>query len=539
LAIGLVFVGAYFPLLVALGLDTPDSLLQGDIAQHVVGQRYYIGDAWRWPLFFTPLLKLPDGVNIFMTDSIPVAALIAKLISKALSHPVTLVPAWLAFCYLMQPLAAVYALRGTEERRLIPALCVAIMAICLPTLLFRAMHIALCSHFLLLTAIGLYARIQRDGRPRRAAMTGLCVVSLLVTPYLLAMVAASLSAAPLSLLLRRQRAWRQVALGLLLSLMCTASLAWLLGYGGKTPHHGFGYYSMNLLSPIYPASSSLLGGIVADSQHQMDATGGQYEGYQYLGLGLLFLVAIAALAQGPVKRGAQLRRHAGLVCVCLALTILAASNTIYVGHRLLIALGPVPGFIQQFRSSGRFFWPVSYVLLIGAVSATLRNLPQRIAYPILVLAASLQFADSRELRRELGWRMKSSVPVVIDELRMHALLEHARLLVLWPTADCSANVVVAPEFMATIIAASDTLVPVNTMYTARRQAIEDCNPAHSVGLPLAPGEVRVFMPEAASNAAAIVPEGRKLCRSLRNLAVCTRNEAVLVGLPPAPIHGPP
>ena len=44
---------------------------------------------------------------------------------------------------------------------------------------------------------------------------------------------------------------------------------------------GWGHYSMNLLSPIWPAHSGLFG----PNRPDMDATGGQYEGFNYLGAG--------------------------------------------------------------------------------------------------------------------------------------------------------------------------------------------------------------------------------------------------------------
>jgi hypothetical protein len=530
LVIGLAFVATHFPWRVGLGLNAPDALLVGDVAANVVGQRYFVGDSWHWPLLVTKLLEAPHGVNVILTDSIPVAALAAKLISPLLPHPVTLVFAWLALCYVLQPVAAVYALRGTQERRILPAAAVAAFAICMPTFLYRAGHIALCSHFLLLVALGLYLRVQRDLRPRPVAMAGLLALCVMVQAYLLVMVSAILAATPLGLLARGERAWRGVALALGSGLLIAVFLALAIGYGGMSPGGGFGKASMNLLSPVFPAYSTLLDGIQPGRDAPIDATGFQFEGYQYLGLGLLLLIAAAVLLPPRPLLAALLRRHAGLVLVCIGLFAFAASNIVYIGYKPLLRIAHVPAVFHQLRASGRFFWPVSYVLLLGATTAILRGLPYRVAVIVLAAAVTLQVADTQGLRQSVSDHLRGTGPEVIDEARMHALLDRHRKLTIWPSMECGTDVASTPAFMATIVAASDRLVPINAMYVAREQPDADCDAGHVAGRTMDAGELRVFMPNSAVAALIMVPEGGRYCRALRNLAVCSRDEAALQGL---------
>ena len=67
----------------ALWLVPPDVILArgpltgataGDVAQHIVGRRYFIADAWRWPPLMVRALGWPEGTNIAFTDSIPLVA---------------------------------------------------------------------------------------------------------------------------------------------------------------------------------------------------------------------------------------------------------------------------------------------------------------------------------------------------------------------------------------------------------------------------------------------------------------------------------
>ena len=54
---------------------------RADFAQHVVGQLYFVGAGWHWPLLVDR--RLDDGfggTNIAFTDSIPLVAIVLKLL---------------------------------------------------------------------------------------------------------------------------------------------------------------------------------------------------------------------------------------------------------------------------------------------------------------------------------------------------------------------------------------------------------------------------------------------------------------------------
>src|SRR5271167_1476986 len=290
-----------------------DSLAQpvaGDVALNVIGQRYFIADSWRWQVLVAKPLVTPDGTNIAFTDSIPLVAIPMKLFRHFLPPRFHSIFLWLALCWVAQPVAAVFALRSTGERRLVPSLAVALIAVSMPTLLYRFGHSSMCSHFLFLIALGLYFRITRSAQFGLIVVANvLMMVALLVNPYMMYMVIAVLAAAPLTLLIRGDRSWVRVAGGLIAGVAITGSIALILGYGRALPMPGFGYYSMNLLSPFYPWGSAFFPGLVAP----IDATGGQYEGYQYLGIGVLILLWFAAFGTGFRGATTLIRRHGGLV----------------------------------------------------------------------------------------------------------------------------------------------------------------------------------------------------------------------------------
>ena len=54
----------------------------GDPTTNMVGALYFVRDEWRFPLFYVPKLGFPEGVNIVYTDSLPLFAIVARLVHK-------------------------------------------------------------------------------------------------------------------------------------------------------------------------------------------------------------------------------------------------------------------------------------------------------------------------------------------------------------------------------------------------------------------------------------------------------------------------
>ena len=433
LCAGLLFAVYLIPPEIMLGGTRLTAIIDGDVRQHVIGQRYFISDSWHWPLLVARALNAPDGTNIAFTDSIPAMAILGRLVRPLLPAGGHLVLAWIALSYVLQPVAAVFALRGFGQRGLLAGCAVAVMAISMPALLHRVGHPALCGHFLILLALGLYARLC-DG-PRRPAIIAvplLLVLALLVHPYLLAMVAAVLAAAPLTLLLQPDRAWRGTAISVGGALAVTAGLAGALGYFGAGPPPGlFGKASMNLVAPFRPADSTLF----PSFGEVLDATGYQGEGVNYLGAGGLILAAVALLA---LLRGRMpgLRRHPGLLACCVALTLFALSNRIYAGNHLLLDLGPAPRLLEQFQSTGRFFWPVGYAIVLAGVIAASRLKPRPLALGLLIGAAALQFVDMTFMREWVHDTMRAPYEWQPETPALRALLDKYESFVLAPRIGC-------------------------------------------------------------------------------------------------------
>lgn len=516
--LGLVQALWIFPAAFLLPVSGSDWAPIGDAAQHAIAQRYFIADAWRWPLLLARNMNVPEGVNIAFADGIPLLAIPLKLAAPLLPPRFHGIGLWYAIGTVAQPVAAVFALRSVGERRIVPALGVALAALAVPPWLARYGHAALTFHAALLTAIGLYLRLARGQTVALWAATAAAMVAtLLVHPYLAAMALAVIAAVPATLLLRGDRGWIGAGCGVAASAGAVAATMAMLGYLGAAGDGGYGQFALNLLSPLWPYRSGLLGGGIT---REIDATGhGGWEGYAWLGAGLLGALLLAALLR-PGAAVAMLRRHPGLALVMAGLTVLAISQRVGFGEAIVLDLGAVPGFLEQFRASGRFFWPVIYVLLVG--SAVLLSRAGR-AGPVLVLILGIvQVVDAAPIRRDLAAWAAARPAWTLDAPALRALMAEAGGLVLLPSWPC-----IPPRETATFIAAHEALalaseraLPVSTMHVARWRTPPVCDDAARAAAPFVEGELRLILPAAVPTLLAHVPDAAARCMPIGEAMAC-------------------
>jgi hypothetical protein len=323
------------------------------------------------------------------------------------------------------------------------------------------------------------------------------------------MVLAVLAAAPLTLLIRRDPRWLRVGAGIGGGIVLAGIVAVWLGYGHAVPMSGYGHYTMNVLSPIYP-SLAFSGGFV-------DATGGQYEGYQYLGVGVILLLLVADFTLNMRDRLSLLRRHAGLVLSCLGLTLLALSTKVYAGNRLILDLG-TPSFLLELRSGGRLFWPVAYALVIIGVVIVCRKLSYRWAAVLLLVFACMQYVESSPMRRVVRHVFKSHAPYTVNAAVLRPLLASHSKLEVWPKFGCGGDTR-TPEFSEVFLLASEVAIPVNASYVGRFSKLPDCR-LPEFPIEVQPDELWIFVPQWTPAMVLSISNWHSICRQSGALVLC-------------------
>lgn len=505
-------------------------VLSGDEAQHAIAQRYFIRDDWHWPPLLTAKLATPDGaLNIAFADGIPLLAIFLKLGAPVLPPGFHGIGVWYLIAYAMQPVAAVLALRAAGERRLVPALGVALLALSMPAFLASYGHAALNGHFLLLFGLATYFTLVADARRNATWFAALLlqVVAMLVHPYMAIMTLTLLAAVPATLLLRRDPAWRMAAYATAATLGVVFGILLAFGYlGAAGAGPGYGSYGMNLFSPVWPAMSTFLGAHVAG---MVDATGyGGWEGYNWLGVGLLLGLGATVLL-GPRSAVLALGRHAGLVLALIALTVLAVSHRVGLGSRIVLDLGVLPPFMDQFRTSGRFFWAVAYVLAIAAAIGLARALPGRWGGLAVLAMGLVQFADASVMRSWVRDRAAARPAWSVDADTLRALMAGQSSLTLLPTWFCipeegrdtqPAAHTQQARLLEILTLASESALAANTAYVARWRTSPRCEDQQTARAPVRAGELRVLLPSAARVYLSLVPRGEEICRPVGDLVAC-------------------
>ncbi len=281
-----------------------DWIMKGDWVPHYFGWHYFRAEPWHWPPGTIHGYYAPLGSSIGLTDSIPLAAYLLKPLAPLLPQPFQYLGLWLLSCFVLQGALAARLVGRWTPSPVLQALGGALFVL-MPTLLARIGHAALCAHWLILWAL-LVASRDPSQRFRPAAWGALGLASGLTQPYLAAMVLPILAAAALAKTTVAATT-RVMALGW--AVAATVFGWWLSGLfvlqgEGSLAGGGLGYYSMNLLAPISP-----FGWSAVLPELPIAGDGQAYEGFQYLGLGVLLLIAVAAVVAWQ-RRGHDATRPA-------------------------------------------------------------------------------------------------------------------------------------------------------------------------------------------------------------------------------------
>ena len=530
-AVGLLFALWLFPVDFILGEGPHWATPVGkDGMQPLIGMRYFLADEWRFPVFQTRFIAPPEGVNIIYTDSLPLFALIAKLLRPWLPEQANYFGIWFFLSYVLQSIAAVFLLRSLDVKSLVPNLAGMIMALSFPAWLFRFIHPTLCGHYLLLFALGFYFRSVRQQVFGRlwGWLALLCGLALLVHFYLFVMVwGVFLAAAAQEAVLSRTGLRKSLAAGAVVAGL-SALLMWTAGYfHGVGESWGFGHFSMNVLSPWTPQRS----GLFPAMDRVIDGTGGQEEGFNYLGFGVLLLLATALWA-GRSEIPSALRRYWGLALLMIGLTLLALSHRVFVGGWEVLTIGgSVPSLLEQLRSTGRFFWPVGYTLMAIGLAVAHRRLRRPLNIALILVAAVLQFVDAGPLRNAVAARAHSGGQFRAPAELWRALIAAHERLTIIPSFDCAgAWESPARQYVLELIFhASSRATPVNTAYLARRPKVDCGQERRSLhSRELGDGELLVILsPPLTKMQVRQMPDLERLCRSFAGGLACSRQWPLL------------
>lgn len=420
---------------------TNDSwILQGydelDILQHYAGWLHFRNSPWTFPLMQAETLAYPTGTIISFTDSIPLVALVFKLLTNLLPDTFQYFGIFTLMCYMLQGLfAALLAELFIDNEKYI-AVAVPFFTFA-PILMERAFrHTALGSQWLILAALFLYFgnRDKEKGVSVDIKFTLLTLLSIGIHPYFLPMVYG------IYFFYIAERVWRNSfkfrytvkrAAMLFISLMVTVAEGYVLGTLGVNEVRRWGYsiYSMNLNALWNPIS---VGGykwsLFLAKQNQFS---GQYDGFNYVGLGILFaavrcaIYIISMFNMDKIKL--FIKNYIGIIFLSLCFTAFAVTNVITFNSAAITI--PIPEYLLNlcsiFRSSGRLFYPVYYLIILFVIVFIYNNLNIKNSRKMVVisLVLCLQLGDMMPvlLGKHLHFLNEPQLTIIDDSYLMERI----------------------------------------------------------------------------------------------------------------------
>lgn len=380
-------------------------LTGGDPSQHYLGWEFFRRSDWYFPFGLTDQLAYPLKTSVIYTDSIPIFAVFFKLFRSILPRQFQYFGIWGLLCFVLQ---GYYAAKILGERSSSKTVILAgsVFFIVSPIMIFRMYyHTALAAHWLILLAIYFYSKHEKEYRDIFRPVMQWGILGILIGSihlYFVPMCGAILLGYILCSIWKERKIrirFFYPGISFSVGLFLTVYLLGGFSSGADTGTNNLGLFSFNLNAFLNPMSYSTL--LKNTSLWNWPFyTQGQYEGFSYLGMGIILLCAcgIVLMVKNIFRRRKPSVYQVMTVLMSIGLIALAVSPTITWNDKLLLQL-PYSSTIYKywgiFGSCGRMAWPVVYFLMIFGITSigNMKWKRKEISCVVLILACLVQVVD--------------------------------------------------------------------------------------------------------------------------------------------------
>lgn len=372
-----------------------------DWGTHYLGWAFYREEPWSFPLANIQNYNYPAGSNVGFTDSAPLLSIFFKIFSFLLPEEFQYFGLWLFICFYLMGIYSYKILRLYTYNLNMILLISVLFLILNPVLLYRGMHPALCGHWLILASIYNYlinSKSENVNRINRNQLI-LALISSLINPYLFLMVIGFNFIIPFKHYFYEKTINLKKALFFPIITSISVVFVWFVvgmvtfsNDKGLEVIDSYGLYGFNLNNFYNPSGySKFLPELKWENHHQ-------YEGFAYLGIGMMILILIS-LVFFVINKNYKLvkKKHIPLVLLVVLSTIFAITNKVSLDEKIIFEY-PTLGIIKKigniFRASGRFIWIFYYLLFLGTFIIFIKaKLSNNLKVIILTILFSVQIYD--------------------------------------------------------------------------------------------------------------------------------------------------
>ena len=398
--------------------------ISGDNTAGYLAQLFYLSDKWRFPLGANPNFGLDLSTSLIYTGP-PVPLMLLQKVLRI--DP--------SFQFIGLWLLAVIALQiffGNLLGRTLglTTLQCKLFALLLVTPFFLnkfQYHFWLTSHFLLIWALWIAIRSVKNAQLLTREVLFLLMTAYLINTYLLVMSLIILSYPIVIQIVTYKNISRNLArhiMGIFVTLMLTyfvidfrAQKATLFESLRMNFTGGYTFNPSNLLAAINPevgiARDCKKGHCVFGDESppaqivdnfsllnfDLGGVQGDYEGFLYLGLGIIALVFLSIVLELKTRGWRNTRnlfsQHRVLLAYVLCVTLFSVTWKVSFGNFQLNIGDPkvIRWALSMFRASGRFMWIIAYLLIALCVVILLRRFKTELVTVFLVFAVLFQVLD--------------------------------------------------------------------------------------------------------------------------------------------------
>ena len=386
-----------------------------DITQHYVGWVFFRKTPWTFPVGLIEGISADEKVSCMYTDSIPLFALIFKLLSPILPENFQYFGIWGLMCYMLSGGFGALLLTRIKQNLFFTSAGSLFYSAFWPTLLRITHHNALGAIWLVI--IPLILTIDHDRKYKHqftpvVLWTVTCILASLIHLYFIPMIYCVMLGYMILLVFKdKKRAQAMITFGS--STVFSVLALWIIGgfySSGSYSDGGFGIFSAN-----FNAFFNSMG--KARYLRSLEHFNGQYEGFGYLGIGMLilcFLALIITISRISNKDGSFFKNASAVIssqkteviafCVIFMTAFLwAASNKLTLNKDIAITI-PLPQFVLCklgiFRSSGRFIWLPCLMTMTCALWIC-SQLNKKSFFTALTLCVAVQLGDMQNYCDEI------------------------------------------------------------------------------------------------------------------------------------------
>jgi hypothetical protein len=395
----------------------------GDLSLHYLGWRFFRNSSWYFPFGLMDNIVHPFKISIIYTDSIPLFAVIFKLLSPILPENFQYFGLFGIICYALQGGIGALVIRkiGCDSGfSIIGSLFFTLSTV----MMYRIYgHTALAAHFIILLCILVSLEKNHSHKRQILLWSGLFALSAAIHLYFVPMVMIFMFFYLLREYFSSKKIINQcIVLGV--SLLVLIGTMFCLGafYFIKDPSMGgLGYFSANLNTFTNPQGSSRF------IKDMSVATDGQYEGYAYLGLGMIsFIMFIIFYEIGRMNKLktvtiSETKLFPYILGIVLVFLLFALSPTITFYRYKLFAyhvIWPFERLWGIFRATGRMTWVIIYIIVTICLWWLCTQFSRKKAIILLSVYLLIQWADLKPwfvnkgdgFKTRVTWQTKLSSP---------------------------------------------------------------------------------------------------------------------------------